>query len=535
MLKKLVSKKLSYNDFIKESTTYVIGQPNVFLVENYIYVLYQRGDFDKISLLDDTADNFEYFLEDIYNKGFVCHKNNAPNTYIKDFAISKSKNFDPGEKQSYGDIHILKREFTLNVERLKQEKNIVYVYSKKSNKTYNIEYNEEIFSLYFEKGEKNKDIYFLKEEKIYLDGMIPYRKFNNIYSKPVVEGLQIPQNELSKIKNDNLKYGVSSLTYKAFEGIKYTYGLEIETIGGRISEEEVRNLNFKTVHDGSLRGPNGEDPLGAEYVTGVLTGDSGLTQLSEICRVIAKNCFIDKRCGVHVHVGNLNWNKEEIVYCYLLGQFLEKDLFSMLPVSRRENSYCRPLTKIITNQHLETLLNISKPMDYKLIIDELYDLIYKEVAYSSMNVPKDVITDIQINKRRNHPKGSKCGYDKKSQRYCWLNFVTLLFDTKGVPNSHTIEIRNHGGTMNFKKIRNWLKISFAFCRFVEQFKQDIINLNYKITVEHILSKVFPKTGKLLIDYVQERKELFKNHGESVDYVDSVVQEKQSIKEVVKCV
>jgi hypothetical protein len=537
MLENHIINKVTYEEFQEIHKNYTKFQQNLFLVNETEYIIINSSnprDYHTSSIHVDKNISFikQRYIEDFYIKGLYLDILKLENKYYRFSPPNIQKPFVFENRDTYRSINFQDCIFTVNKEKIESLYNIYNLYYALDQNIYKVYNREKEINLYLEKGEKNKDLYFLKGEKEHFDGMIKYRKFNNTHDK-IVDHSYDQVADLVDIKKINLKYGVESLTHKAFEGIKYTYGIELETIGGRVSEEEADGLNFKTVHDGSLRGPNGEDPLGAEYVTGVLIGDSGLTQLAEICRVVGKNCTIDKRCGVHIHIGSLNWNKEEVVFAYLLGELIENDLFSILPVSRRKNSYCRPLTKLLSNRFLTEFKQTSNKLNYKLLIDEAYDLIYKEVTFAGEPIPKNIITDININKRKNHPKGSKCGYIKSSQRYCWLNFVTLLFNTKGIENSHTIEIRNHGGTMNFKKIRNWLKISIAFCRFVEEFKSDI--LNKEMTLEYIVSKVFPKTGKPLTEYIQTRRDLFRNHTESIDYLEVEEVNKQSIKEVVKCV
>lgn len=532
--------KISSDAFVSIHENYVLNSPNLFLVDDRTYVIVRSNNpLDYTQFLKSSEvkhnDIHQHYLEDPYTEGLYLSMSDKVNKYYVLENVKTFKDFQYQNRDTYPMISFSKVLLTVDKQKLEELFLVYNVYYAIEKKVFKVLVSEEFIKIAeenFEKGEKNKEIYFLRQEKEYFDGMMKYRKFDNTYHK--IKNFNTENTkDLLDTKKNNLKFGVESLTYKAFEGIKYTYGIELETIGGAISEEEAKGLNFKTVHDGSLRGANGEDPLGAEYVTGVLIGDSGLTQLAEICRVVGKNCSIDKRCGVHVHIGSLNWNKEEVVFAYLLGELIEKDLFSVLPESRRKNSYCKPLTKILSGKILNDFRRTSNAMSYKLLIDEAYDLIYKEVAFSGKEQNKNMITCMEINKKRNHPKGSKCGYDKNSQRYCWLNFVTLLFDTKGITDSHTIEIRNHGATMNFKKVRNWLKISFAFCRFVEEFKSDILNKN--LSLEYIVDRVFPKTGKNLSTYISERKEIFKVHGETIDYLETEVVSKQSIKEVVQCV
>ena len=120
------------------------------------------------------------------------------------------------------------------------------------------------------------------------------------------------------------------------------------------------------------------------------------------------------------------------------------------------------------------------------------------------------------NKLTGHPGGPKCGYDKHMQRYCWLNFVTCLYSNKGV-NAKTLEFRLHNGTLNFKKVLAWLKICVAFTWFAENHQKSIFRNYYvdpitkaslPINLNLILTLAYPKTHKVLLSYIEERKTLF---------------------------
>lgn len=389
-------------------------------------------------------------------------------------------------------------------------------------------------------GANNPNVYYAKRELNFMDRPQPYRKFNNIYYKQsfdsvygkklTIEDLKDKniQKTVQNINKKNIQMGVSTLTYKEFENIKYTYGIELETIIGRFEDSEVEHLNVKAVHDGSLRDEDGNSPLGGEYVTGVLVGDAGLAQLYELCRVLNTKCKVDKRCGNHVHIGNLNWNTEDVVYSYVLAELLENEIFSTLPKSRRNNSYCRPIDKLLINDFKE-LVSIKSKAEYDIKLDEMYEKIYQVAV--GRNYSKNLHK--KFNKNTNHPQGPKCGYDKSSQRYCWLNYVTLLFNTKEVNNSHTLEFRPMSGTLNYIKIKNWLKLCMAFCYFVENNKSDIKNaFNKPVDLNMIIKAAYPKTGSRLMHYISERKQLFKTADESVDYPTVKEMSKKSIKEVL---
>lgn len=337
-----------------------------------------------------------------------------------------------------------------------------------------------------------------------------FRSFNNIVKVfKDYDNSSISDEDKEELLTRDIEFGVRTLTNKIFEGLNYTFGIELETNSGRVSEKESEDLNLKCEFDGSLRdnpNQNKDEVLGGEYITGVLIGDAGMKQLNKVCSVLSKNCTINSKCGVHVHIGSLKFNKENIVYMYMLGKILENDIFNIMPKSRRNNSYCRQLKDLGLRAKN---LNKNIPITYDIQIDEYFDLIFKEVSGGK-------IADKKTNKLYNHPYGSKCGYNKDSQRYCWLNFVTAMFNTKQSLDAYTLEFRIHYATLNYTKIKNWLKICVAFVNFAENHQSSIkrgywmnkAGDRFPIDLYTIIKASYPRSGKLLEEYIDERRNKF---------------------------
>lgn len=338
-----------------------------------------------------------------------------------------------------------------------------------------------------------------------------FRPFNNQVSvfKDIHNKL-IPDQDRKKLIERNYNFGVDSPTYKISEGKNYTFGVELETSSGRLTVEDEVGLNLKCEFDGSLRetpDQRKEDVLGGEYITGVLKGDKGFYQLQRVCNTLSDRCTINGKCGVHVHIGNISFNKETIIYLYKLGELLQNEVYQMLPKSRRENAYCRKIKNITLD--LAGLNSVSSSIGYDILVDEYYHQIFKEVSHGKE-------ANRQHNKKSNHPMGSKCGYDKTTQRYCWLNFVTAMFNTKGNPEAITLEFRSHSATLNYTKIKNWVKICMAFVSFAENNKASIRRgywldsdkLEHNIDLSTIVRAAYPKSYKLLQRYIEDRKSKF---------------------------
>ncbi len=281
-------------------------------------------------------------------------------------------------------------------------------------------------------------------------------------------------------------------SYLGVLGKKYSYGVELETISGLLPLYLNKSIYFSAVHDGSLRDPENGETYGTEYVTDVLIGDAGLKQLKMLCYELSRRCLINKQCSVHTHIGEVTFTKENIVLMYYVYQNVQKEVFSMMPISRRNNEYCK---------YLEYL-----PIDLKKIKeDRLYwiDYYYNDIIYL---LSKKDFAGPGINKKKDHPKGFKCGYDHNTARYCWVNFIPAVFKTR-FNGDQTIEFRAMSGTTSYNKVKHWLLICFALVDIVDNNKQYIYN-NGELTLENILKICYPKDSAPIIDYVNGRKVKF---------------------------
>lgn len=362
--------------------------------------------------------------------------------------------------------------------------------------------NNPIFKEHFKESLKDgifynlKDINIVVKEKDFVkDPKHVYRKVNKNFS-------------YLEVKSPN--------TYINTLGKKYTFGLEIETMSGFLPRRFDSILDYTAVHDGSLRQEDG-NVYGAEYVTGVLSGDKGLAMTRILCNELTKRCLLDKKCGVHAHFGNVPFNKENIVFMYHVFQTLEEQILNMFPPSRRNNVYCRALTKIDIN-----IDNLNK--DYKYYIDYYYNEIIKVLSKKSKIDPK-------ISKKFDHPQGHKCGYDHSAHRYCWVNFIPAVFNTRG-NGIYTIEFRPHSATTSYKKIKNWLLICMAMLDIVENNKTFLLN-NKKFNLFDIILLSYGNDRAIkLIEYIEKRTDKFKDKDVDHDHnetLDNEIEENLSLK------
>lgn len=305
--------------------------------------------------------------------------------------------------------------------------------------------------------------------------------------------------------------GVKSSSYSITEGNRRTFGVELETIEGVVPPNISRSMNISATYDGSLKDSDG-NIRGGEYVTGVLCGDNGFKHLRYICRQLSTICRVDKRCGVHVHVSS-DTSKESLVALYMLCVHLQKTIERFVPASRRDNEYCRRLGKIFTKKIIKEGMNET---ERRFLIDEHYTELFSYVAGTE---------HIEgLNRRKNHPKGNKCGYDHDSQRYCWVNFVPALFNTRGDSKTYTVEFRNHPGSLSYTKIKHWVKLCLALVNYSSNNANSILS-GILPSFQEVIKTEYPKTSNKMLSYFNVREAKFSDaRGDSITDMNELLVE-----------
>ncbi len=317
----------------------------------------------------------------------------------------------------------------------------------------------------------------------------------------------------------SIRYGEESNTFLLTEGKKYTFGCELEFSDLYVPNYIKLDYNMECVRDGSLNKDIPGNVGGPEIVTGVLTGDSGINHLQDICLELSPRCKIDKYCGVHVHIGNFTRNNEFILFAYMLGQKIQKEFLNIVPPSRRDNAYCKLLKPFPFS-----FSRLSSPVEIKMMMDRYFNALFQ---YLSCGQPLGKV----LNTKSQHPMGPKTQYDHSTPRYCWLNLIPTAFNTRE-DGSYTIEFRHMQGSCNFDKILNWIKICMAFVYYVEN-AQDSIMFDPVIKLEDIVRFAYPKSYKQLVQYINERKSKFNTDdtAEEREYMEKTTTKKK-IKEII---
>ena len=237
--------------------------------------------------------------------------------------------------------------------------------------------------------------------------------------------LGVPRAEIARmVTNGNYGFVVNALrrmsglnTHQATAVLDYTFnrkfGIEIEAYNcsrERLARElreagievTVEGYNhttrphWKLVTDSSL---NGNDTF--ELVSPILVGEAGLRELEKVCWVLDLcDVKVNGSCGLHVHIDAAGFSMETWRNLSLSYKHLEPVIDRFMPASRRDNYYCKGLGHVSD----ETIRSARTVNELKNRIGNRYHKVNLE-AYS---------------------------------------------------RHKTVEFRQHSGTTNFTKMRNWV-------------------------------------------------------------------------------
>lgn len=215
---------------------------------------------------------------------------------------------------------------------------------------------------------------------------------------------------------------------------------------------EVRN-SWKIITDGSC---------GYEIVSPILYG---FEELEKVCEALNEvGAKVDRRCGVHIHHDANDFRMNNIKNVYRLYDKYINALDSIMPESRRKNnnSYCKN------------------------------------------NISLDVIERIEDMEQMRHILADNS--TRSMKRYAKVNFCSYLA-------YGTIEFRQHSGTTDFEKIKNWVIITNKMMERASQGKvvkpttekrmnkwnESEIHMMYDFYMEMGIS------GTEVADYVRDRR------------------------------
>lgn len=237
-----------------------------------------------------------------------------------------------------------------------------------------------------------------------------------------------------------------------------SFGIELE-IYGASREDLIREITrtgveiegqsynhntttkWKIVSDSSISGVNGN-----EIVSPVLSGLDGIEQIKKVCIGLNRaGAKINNSCGFHVHFGATDFNLDNFKNLLTSFTHLEDKFDEINPTSRRSNNnhFCKNVSSIANGNRTTAIQKING-------------------ATSISNLSSSVFN---------------------GGRYFKLNVQS--FQRHG-----TVEFRQHSGTTQFSKIKNWILICG---RLVEYAKQNGVTNNFNSFLNESLQ-----------DYVSDR-------------------------------
>ena len=234
---------------------------------------------------------------------------------------------------------------------------------------------------------------------------------------------------------------------------KTAVAIEIEAItnGYDDMEEAVYRLpnGWNDTYDGSIS--NG---MGREFIMSPEVGDAALNKVKKFCRWLNKEeWYVDKSCGIHVHTDAFYSGVSELKGILITARALEPLIYNMLPDSRMESRYSKPMESIDSSIILE--------------IESTSDLC--QLWYEIMN--------------NTHASADKYN----DSRYRGFNLHSRFLHG-------TIEYRYHHGTVNDYYINNWI----LFCLAISDFGATLFS-NDKSTVD-LFTNVNVNDIRVLKDY-----------------------------------
>jgi hypothetical protein len=253
-------------------------------------------------------------------------------------------------------------------------------------------------------------------------------------------------------------------------GIKYTFGIELETSAGRLTLDDLYYANTSMQGDRTIKA--------YEYVTNILSGDVGLKNLKALANAIRKRTLIGDGNGLHIHIGGHTnkklwtprFNRMFSINAIKLGVQIEDEMMALLHPERRTDRYL---------QSIKDWGNIDGSNWREVLGDFVFrgsENPFKEYAnYQTHSLDEMYNSEFPISRWA-------------KTKHKWMNLNHCNADS----HVHTIEFRLFSSTGDYKKIYNFLLLSLAIVWFIES-RQRLI-WDGAVTLETIVDETFGKRG-----------------------------------------
>jgi len=268
---------------------------------------------------------------------------------------------------------------------------------------------------------------------------------------------------------ENNKFNMSENSKSLSKYIKdFTFGVEYETWDGRIPTYLCATNGLIPVRDGSLRH---DGICGFEYASVIMNGLTGLNAIKSQCEALNKYTIFNEKCSMHIHVGNIERTKDNLIKLYQAFYSIQDSIYSMFPSCLKHTSeyklkdYCSPLPLM--------------PDDENAIVKWLSDE-----------------TELFKHFGRNHPRdiNSQSKWHINS-RYSICNLNNFYYTDRG-----TVELRISTPTFNHNKV---VALLLLVCLIVDE----AINNKFYSTVEELINATMDGNEKdWMINYIKFRQD-----------------------------
>ena len=205
---------------------------------------------------------------------------------------------------------------------------------------------------------------------------------------------------------------------------KTAVAIEIEAINEEYEDidDAVYQMprGWNDTYDGSI-----SSDMSREFIMQPEVGDAALNRVKTFCNWLdSEGWYTDSSCGIHVHTDAFYLGVNELKGILLTARALEPLIYNMLPRSRSESRYSKPMDKI----------------DSKIIVDIKTISELCQLWYEVMN-------------------GTHASCEKyNDSRYRGFNLHSRFLHG-------TIEYRYHHGTISHYYIKNWIMLCLAISDF----------------------------------------------------------------------
>jgi hypothetical protein len=259
-------------------------------------------------------------------------------------------------------------------------------------------------------------------------------------------------------------------SFRELGGLRYTFGLELETSAGRLTLDDLLYSNTSMQGDRTIQS--------YEYVTNILSGDVGLTCVKALANAMRKRTIVGDGNGLHIHIGGHdneklwtpNFNRMFSINAIKLGVQIEDEMMALLHPDRRTDRYL---------QSIKEWGNIDGN-NWRAVLG---DFVFRgsEDPFKKYENYQTQVLDDKYNREFHISRWAKT-------KHKWMN----LNHCNARSHVNTIEFRLFSSTGDYKKIYNFLLLSLAIVWFIESRQRLIWDGN--VTLEMIVEETFGKRG-----------------------------------------